>query len=362
MSGHFEYELLDNHQQVVDLREKLTELYATPFSDILWWELLNPSLIDNGYYKLFYYEQSVLKHIILFEYPAKEQKKIFVMNEEIKIPIEDIRNICRILFNEFDKVKQINFHKIFELNPKQSHKTIFEFSRYGGDKIIPLPETMDAYMKSLNKSVRKDINQKMNRITRDFSDFKVHYYENNDILLGQIEKLVLLHRDRMQTIGQKTGYDDIYCKFLHQYASTSGFGLLCVYTIDGNIVSGTINFVIGEHAYMYVISHDNLYNYYSIGYMTNVHTIKYLINKKDINYYHLLGGDQEYKIRLGGIHYDTFTYWVFRNYNLYYFWHKIKSVLKYNNRKYRKRLKANKTIYDYYLKLKQLKMKISVTH
>ena len=67
MNGDFEYELLDVNQQVTDLREKLALLYATPFADILFWELYDASLASHGYYKLFYYEQNVLRHIIMFK-------------------------------------------------------------------------------------------------------------------------------------------------------------------------------------------------------------------------------------------------------------------------------------------------------
>ena len=56
-NGNFEYELLDQKQPVVDLRDQLAGLYSSPFADILWWELRDLSLINNGYYKLFYYEQ-----------------------------------------------------------------------------------------------------------------------------------------------------------------------------------------------------------------------------------------------------------------------------------------------------------------
>ena len=348
LNGDFEYELLDENQQVADLREKLVVLYSSPFADILWWELYDPSLTNNGYHKLFYYEQNELKHIILFNYSAKAQKKIFVVNEKIKISIDSIENICYILFYEFAIIEQIIFEKVFESDQKQSPKMIFD--KTSNDVIIPnLPNNMDAYMKSLGSSTRKKINLMTNRIAKDFPDFKVYFYEKSDILYEQIEKVVLLNRNRMKTKGEISLLNDTECKIRYQYASTSGFGFLCACEIDGKIIGGTINSVIREHAYMHIIAHDNSYNKYSVGQIALIHATKYLIEEKNIKYYHLLGGTLEYKFRHGGINHELYTIRVFRNNDIFYFFRKIMSVI-------RTKSKNNKTIICIYTKLRKIKI------
>jgi len=364
MNGDFEYELLDNRQQDTDLRRKLADLYSTPFADVLRWELRDPSLKNHGYYKLFYYEQSVLKHIIPFKYSAETSKKIIVFNKGFTISLKDIDQICRILFNEFKKLQQIIFERIFVHNPEQLPKMVIENDQ--NDIIIPLPESMDTYMKSLGKSTRKQINWMSNRIERDFPGFKVHYFEKSDISFEKIQELVLLNRNRMKAKGIKSYNTDEECKLLHQYASTSGFGFLCVNTIDDKIVSGTINTVIGEHAYLEVIAHDDTYNQYSLGKMALVNATKYLIEEKNIKYYHMLAGAAKYKYLHGGIDYERYAFRIFRNYGLNYLLLKIKVAIRNDYEKYMQKLKDqefykkirnNRNIYNFFITLRKIKAK-----
>ena len=356
MNCDFEYKLLDETQQVADLREKLAVLYPTPFADVLWWELRDLSLVNKGYYKLFYYEQSILTHLVLFKNAGRAQKKIYIINREIKITITHIENICNILFHEFGKVQQIIFENIFEPNPKQLSKMVFE--KTSDDVIIlDLPESMDDYIKSLGKSTRKRINLATNHIARDFPCFQVHFFENCDILSEQIEKIVSLNRSRMKTKGKISALNDTECNVLHQYAFTSGF--VCVCVIDGKIIGGTINSIVGKQAYMHVIAHDNSYHNYSIGLISLLHATKYLIEEKNINHYHLLCGTQEYKFRHGGTNHDLYTFRVFRNTDVHFFCGKTLNAFRINYRRFKQRLKNDKSIYNFYIKLNNMKLKIT---
>ena len=356
LNADVEYELLDENQQDVDLRKKITVLYSTPFADILWWELNDPSLISKGYYKLFYYEQTVLKHIILFKYTAKTQKNIKVLNQEFKISLTDIENICYILFNEFNRVQQIIFEKIFEPSSKQSPKIVFEKTLFNDVIISDMPKSMNDYLNSLRASTRKKFRLMMNRFVKDFPDFKVYHFEKNDILLEQIEKVVSWNKSRMKTKGIISQLNEKECKILHQYVSSSGFGYLCLFEIGGQMMSGVIISMIGEHAYGHVIAHDSFYDQYSVGRIALLHTIEYMAEKKNIKHYHLLSGTQEYKFRFGGISHDLYTCRIFRNHNIYYFWGKTMSALIENYRKYRRKLRNSKTIYNFYIKLNKIKI------
>ena len=340
LNSDFEYELLGENQQVADLRNQLEDLYSSPFTDILLWELYDPSLTKNGYYKLFYYEQSVLKHIILFKYTTEVPKKIAVLNKEFKISTKDIENIGKILFHEFKKVRQIIFENIFEPDTKQMPKMVFKNT--SNDVIIKdLPKTADDYMKSLSKKTRHKIRLMINRITTDFPDYQINFVENNDIIFDQIQRIVQMNQNRMETKGIKSDLNDIECNVLHQYTSTSGFGCLCLSTIDGKIAGATINSIIVEHAYSHVMAHDSSYNQYSIGQVTMFNTTKYLIEEKNIKYHHMLCGTQEYKFRHGGANHDQFTFWVFRNSDIFYFCKKTMFA-------FRDKLRNNKIVYKLY--------------
>ena len=357
LSKNFEYELLDESQHDSELREKLAVLYTNPFTDIMWWESRDSSLTSIGYYKLFYYEQSVLKHIILFKYSEKVPKTIMVINQVFHISIENIENISQILFNELPKAKQIYFERLYEPKPKHSPKIIFE--KTSNDVIIlDVPNSMDSYFKSLGASTRKKINLMKNRIARDIPEFKVYFLENNDISFDQIEKIVSLNRNRMKTKGQKSLLNDVQCNALYQYASMSGFGFLCVCTVNDKIIGGTINGVIGEHAYMFVISHDVKYNQYSVGQIALIHATQYLIEKKNIKYYHLLFGTLDYKFRHGGINHELFDFHVFKRKGVYCLMGKTKRNCRVFYRNLKHILKKNKTFFSFYNRL--MKMKNSI--
>ena len=303
---------------------------------------------------MLYYEQNVLKHITLFQYSVKTQKKIEVISQQFKISSIHIENICQILFNEFDKVQQIIFKNIFEPEHKQLSNTIFE--KTFDDVIITLPNSMDDYLKSLGACTRKIIKRHTNRMAREFPDFEVQFFENSDIAYEQMENIASLNRIRMKIKGIKSHQTDKNCKLQHQYAATSGYGFTCRITIDGKMVSGYIGFIIGEHAYMYIGGYDVSYN--KMGQTTIVLVIKYLIEEKNVKVCHMLDSTHGYKIHFGGIVHDLYIFWVFRNKGIHYFYRKIIRDFKFYYGKLKQRLKGNKIFNTVFIKLKKMKIKI----
>ena len=360
----FGYELLDENQQDNALREKLIELYSTPLSDILWWEVRDSSIANNKYYRLYCYEQGILKHIILFKYFAESQEKIFILNQEFTISVENIEQICSVLFDEFDAVKQIIFEHIFVIEPKNKSKMISYKS--SNDVIIQnLPESIDAYMMSLGHRTRKHIKLCSSRIAENYPDYKVQFYENSNISLEQIKKVIEMNAARMRSTGIVPLIDETECNAIHKYVSTSGNGLLCICNVNNEIVGATITSIIGEHAYVHTMSHNELYNKYSLGQISLFNVTKYLIEEKNISHCHLLYGDQEYKFRHGGINHDLYTVQIFRNKNLSLYYEKTIRAIKVNYRIYwkklRTRLKKNKIIYDFVKKIRKI-LKIRTNH
>ena len=350
LNGDFEYVLLDENQQDVDLRKKILGLYSTNSADILWLELLDDSLVRNGYYKLFYYEQNVLKHIILFKYDSEAQKKIRVLNEGYRICNTHTENISHILFSEFNKVQQIIFKGVFVANPEPSPKMIIE--KITDDVVIPLPESMDDYlMKTIGKKTRKHIKVMINQFTNDYPDYEVHYFEKGDISKEQIDNVVSLSKERMKTKGEKFVLNNAQ----YQYVASSGLGFLCLCSIDGKTISGMISSIIGEHAYGHIIAHDNLYNKYFVGQIVLTHVIRCLIEKKKIKYLHMLGGSYDYKVRHGGVIHDVYTIWTFRNEGINYLWTKTVNEMKARYIKFKLTLKNKKTINTLYSKLNKIR-------
>jgi len=245
-------------------------------------------------------------------------------------------------------VQQIIFENIFEPTPKQAPQLIFK--KTSNDVIIEnLPNTMEAYLKSLGSTVRKSLRNSQNRLDKDNLKYEVSFYEGEKITREQFDTLVKFNRDKMKDMGIISDLNDNESNVLHQYASTSGFGYLCVCTINGQIICGDFFTIIGEHAYMHFGGYDNLYHKYSIGRINLINVTKYLIEEKNIKYQHFLCGDQEYKFMHGGVDHDLYTFWVFKKNNIFYLYKKFMI-------EFRKKLKNNKIIFDLYSKLGKMKI------
>lgn len=354
--GYYEYELFGEEQHDNALREKLTGLYSTPLSDILWWEVRDPSIANKKYYKLYCYKQGILKHIILFKYFTDSCKKIFILNQEFAISVKDIEQICNVLFDKFNTVKQIIFKHIFVIGPKNNSNMVI-YKSSDDIIILNLPKSIDTYMNTLGNSTRKHIKLCSNHLIKKNPDFNVQFYENSNISLEQVKKVIEMNAIRMTSKGVIPLIDETECKAIYNYIS-SGNGLLCVCTINGEIIGATINSIIGEHAYMHIISHNELYNKYSLGQIALFNTTKYLIEQKNINNYHLLHGDQEYKFRNGGINHDLYTIQIYKNKNMNMYYEKMMKAVKVNCSKYWKiqktRLKKDKFIYDSVKRIKKI--------
>lgn len=298
---NIEYEILNEDVLIDDLEEKLHKLYQSPFSDITYLNLQNSSITENACCKLVIHENSVLKHIILFKYKGKE-KKIAILNQCIKMSTSDVETICEALFHKFSHVQQIVFSYLFMVNKEKKEKIIYKM--ISDDSILELPESMNEYLKTLDKKTRKYFQYYEHRIEKELPDFEVVYSEKQNIRLEQVEQVVQLNRDRMKNKGIRSGVTGILCEKSYQYARLNGF--LCLCCDKGNIIGGTICSVVGEHAFVHTVAHDDHYQKYSIGQIALIKTIQYAIDNK-IKQIHLLWGDFDYKSRLLCKKCDLFT-------------------------------------------------------
>ena len=292
LSAGIRYVILDEYTTVQSLRNQMITLYETPWCDPVYLNILNPSVSEDDCSKLFLYENEILKHIILFQIIGK--RNVVLWNHCFKVSLNDIEIIRNIISGEYSNVKKITFPYLFlEKTEKRPLMVLYEKQ---ADMIVELPESMDAYMKSLGSATRKSLRNSHNRIEKDNLNFQVSYYEGEKITREQITSLVKLNRDRMESKGKTSLNDDAECDRLFQYARIEG--ILCLCTVDEKIIGGTLMYALGEHGFSSVAGHDNAYNKYSIGSIVSVNEIRHMIETKR-KYLHLLWGKQEYKYRFG---------------------------------------------------------------
>ncbi len=343
-SPEVEYMILDENDTIENLRDKLTNLYESPFSDLAYLNIGNPSITEKSCYKLLVSSPNGLKHLLLFKYTGKE-KKITILNECFNISVSEIRNISDVMFDKFRDVNIINFGFVFI--PDMEKKPNIIFNKILNDSILKLPESMESYLQLLSTKTRKYFTYYKNRIAKELPDFRIIFVENKNITYEQISSIVRLNRSRMKTKG-KTGINDSDCEMHYRYAQLNG--LLCLCYNNDNIIGGTIGSIVGGRAHIHVVAHDDLYQKYSIGQISLINTIQYLIENK-IKFAHLLWGESEYKHRLLCQMCDIYSVKVFRKKTIYYLnniLNNIRSKIKHIVSNLKKKMKQNQTIKNTY--------------
>jgi len=347
---YFEYALLDNYTTIQNLQERLDELYQTPWCDPAYLNIQDSSFSGDSCFKLFLYENEILKHIILFQ--KKGERYVLVQNHCFKITLQEIEIIRDIFFSEYRNVRKIKFPFLFlDQVEKRPRMILFQLQT---DMIIELPESMDIYMKMLGQKTRKRIKDCQKSIEKDYPDFNVSFHEGEDISREQIFKIVELNRDRMVSKGKTCLNDNTICENIFRYARSKGG--LCICTVNKNVIGGTINYVLGEHAYLYIIAHDHAYSKYNAGFIALACTIKYLIEKK-MKYYHLLWGDGtekgNYKSRFLGENHWLHDVIIYRN-NADFFLNSIYFAVRKLIKTIKDRVDENTTLMKIYRKIRNL--------
>jgi hypothetical protein len=338
---------LDEKLSIDGLDKKLNSLYETPYSDIAYMNICDDSISDGSCRKLIVYESDILKHVLLFKYSEKA-RHITILNYYFRISLQDVEYLRDMIFDEYEKIQKITFPGVFLDKVKKS--PLMVLYEQNTDKIIELPESIDIYMKSLGASTRKNIQLYQNRIAKQIPDFKTSVHEGENISRDHVAKLVELNRSRMKSKGKTSGNSDADIEIFYRYARIRG--VLCLCTVNENIIGGTINFVFDEHAYFRVIAHDNAYNRYRAGQIALVATIQNMIERK-MKYFHLMWGEEEYKYRFLGKPYTMYDVMVFRTYPAF-FLNRILFGIRSLMKTARERLEKNATLKKLYRKIRNL--------
>jgi len=285
------------------LVEKLNQLYETYYSDLTYMNIRHNVSVDDCY-KLIIYEQGVLKHILLFKC-GRNVKHITFLNHYFRMSIEDIETVRDMIFSEFPKIRTIRFPYLYQ--PEK--RSLMILHEQHTESEIELPESLDEYMKLLGSHTRKNIRAYKRNILKDHPTFKVTFHSGEKIDREDIAKLIGFNRSRMKTKGRVSFNSDAECDTLYRYARIRG--LLCLCSINDNIIGGSLNWMFGTHVFGHVIAHDDAYSNYSAGFIVLANSIQYMI-ENNMKFYHLGTGGAEYKRRILGKEYVMKDVIVFR--------------------------------------------------
>src|ERR1035437_1651624 len=221
--------------------------------------------------------------------------------------------------------------KIFENFPSiQKMKIVASYTDYTSqkailysktdDSILNLPSAMDDFYLMLGSSTRQHIRSRRGKLLRDYPSINYVTKFGVDIEESNIDKIIQLNGERMKHKGIIPGIDNTYRKNIYKYSQH--YGCVTYIEIDGLVVAGCIATILEKGMFLHVFAHDENYSKYNIGEACVCYLIQTAI-EKGIPTFHFLWGESELKKRLLGKPFPLYSYFIFRDYSIYYVLSKI---------------------------------------
>jgi hypothetical protein len=256
--------------------------------------------------------------ILLFK---REETKVSVINEMIRIEEEEMLRFIHYIFDTYQSVSIISFSFI----RKEVRKLPFPHQEFNlsEDLVLTLPATPQAYLASLGKNTRRNIKRYSETLVKDFPSYCYRIYEKEEISEQHIREIIDLNKTRITDKNILFGISEEQTEWIVQLAKVCG--MVGIATIDARICGGAIAFRIGENYFMHIIGHHPRYNDYSLGILCYFLTICEGILRGGKEF-HFAGGRYEYKYRLSGVQRDMACVDIYRSYKSY--WMNADTVLK----------------------------------
>jgi len=245
-----------------------------------------------------------------------------------------VSKFTELLFEKYPVIRRVKFNASYrDLGLKKS----FLFSK-SNDYIVDLPPTVNDYYLQLGSTTRKHIKNYKSRLLRDYPQANFQLKCRDEIDDSIIDRIIQLNVERMKYKGIVPGLSSDENAKIHAFSQH--YGCIAYIEIDGEIVAGCIAYVLNKRIFLHIIAHDNNYSKHNVGQVCLFFLIQSAIEKQ-LNTFHFLWGDNEYKIRFGAKPHALFSYFVYRSYSVDYIINKaktifIRSYIRFRNSKYSK--------------------------
>lgn len=239
----------------------------------------------------------------------KENGKVQVCNEVIKVNDDDVNRFANYIFARYNDVTVVSFRAVHADICKLS----FPYQRfnYSEDIVVTLPATEQEYLSSLGKNTRRNVKRYTDKLMRKFPSFNFSVHVKGDVEERNIADIIRLHRARMTEKQKVSAIDDE--EVSRMISLVKEYGLVGVATIDGRVCAGAICFRVGANYFMSVIAHDPEHDDCWIGVLCSYMTICECIARGGKEF-HFLWGQYPYKYTLLGVQRDLDHLDVYRSY------------------------------------------------
>lgn len=220
------------------------------------------------------------------------KRRVDVLNEMIEIDQGELERFAGCVFSHFETVDIISFKAI----KTAANGLRFPLQQHGSKDtyVIALPETPEQYTSSIGKSTRANIRQQTNGLHRHFPSFQSLFFTNADISEEHIGAIIGFSEAKINARGVAFAYD---VDRITRLARECGF--VNIFSIDGRIRAGSINYQVGTSYFGEVTGYDPDFEKFGLGKLCVHQTICESIARGGKKFY-LGGGVFDFKQRLLG--------------------------------------------------------------
>jgi CelD/BcsL family acetyltransferase involved in cellulose biosynthesis len=285
------------------VESEMERLYGNIFSSLLEFRVYGWVAGTTSTYVV--NENGEIRTLLLFK---KQQRKVQVLNEGIRLPEEEMRRFSNFIFSKYDDVDAISF-KAIETDLK---RLSFPHQRFNHleDITLQLPESAEAYFASLGKNTRRNIKRYTDRLKKTFPSFEFQVYEAGDIREEDLRAMIEFNRQRMAGKNIESVIDESETKRI--IALAKACGLVGIARIDGRIAAGALSFRAGQNYFLNVLAHDPRYDDYWVGFLCCYQTVCECISRAGKEF-HFLWGRYDYKFTLGAVQRDLDNVTIYRS-------------------------------------------------
>lgn len=220
------------------------------------------------------------------------ERRVDVLNEMIELDPPELERFASCIFMKFTTVDIIKFKALKTVTdgfrfPVQQHASKDTY-------VITLPETPEQYTSSIGKSTRANIRAQTNGLHRHFPSFKSLFFTNEEISEEHIRTIIGFSETKINAKGVGFAYD---VDRITQLARACGF--VNIFSIDGRICAGSINYRVGASYFGEVTGYDRNYEKFGLGKLCVHQTICESIARGGKKFY-LGGGVFDFKQRMLG--------------------------------------------------------------
>jgi len=220
------------------------------------------------------------------------KRRVDVLNEMIEIDRPQLERFASCIFTNFKTIDIINFKALKTTTdgfrfPVQQHGSKDTY-------VIALPETPEQYTSSIGKSTRANIRAQTNGLHRHFPSFKSMFFTNAEITEEHIRAIIGFSEKKISAKGVAFAYD---VGRITRLARECGF--VNIFSIDGRICAGSINYRVGASYFGEVTGYDPDYEKFGLGKLCVHQTICESIARGGKKFY-LGGGVFDFKQRMLG--------------------------------------------------------------